>query len=65
MAEFDIHAVTDITGFGLGGHALEMAEGSGVTLEIRTDDVPMMSEALENVRKRDANRCQRRQSGVD
>ena len=47
MADFDIHAVTDITGFGLGGHALEMAEGSGVTLEIRTDDVPMMSEALE------------------
>lgn len=46
MAGFDIHAVTDITGFGLGGHALEMAEGSGVTLEIRTDDVPMMSEAL-------------------
>lgn len=47
MADFDIHAVTDITGFGLGGHALEMAEGSGVTLEIRSDDVPMMSEALE------------------
>ena len=47
MADFDIHAVTDITGFGLGGHALEMAEGSKVTLEIRTDDVPMMSEALE------------------
>jgi selenide,water dikinase len=47
MADFDIHAVTDITGFGLGGHALEMAEGSRVTLEIRTDDVPMMSEALE------------------
>ena len=47
MADFDIHAVTDITGFGLGGHALEMAEGSDVTLEIRADDVPMMSEALE------------------
>ena len=47
MAGFDSHAVTDITGFGLGGHSLEMAEGSDVTLEIRTDDVPMMSEALE------------------
>ena len=47
MADFDIHAVTDITGFGLGGHALEMAEGSEVTLEIRTDDVPFMHEALE------------------
>ena len=51
MAGFDIHAVTDITGFGLGGHALEMAEGSGVTLEIRTDDVPIMREALEMYQK--------------
>ena len=51
MADFDIHAVTDITGFGLGGHALEMAEGSKVTLEIRTDDVPTMSEALEMYEK--------------
>ena len=51
MADFDIHAVTDITGFGLGGHALEMAEGSGVTLDIRTDDVPIMREALEMYQK--------------
>ena len=51
MADFDIHAVTDITGFGLGGHALEMAEGSDVTLEIRVDDVPMMCEALEMYQK--------------
>ena len=51
MAGFDIHAVTDITGFGLGGHALEMAEGSNVTLEIRTDDVPIMREALEMYQK--------------
>ena len=51
MADFDIHAVTDITGFGLGGHSLEMAEGSDVTLEIRTDDVPIMREALEMYQK--------------
>ena len=51
MADFDIHAVTDITGFGLGGHALEMAEGSNVTLEIRADDVPIMREALEMYQK--------------
>ena len=51
MADFDIHAVTDITGFGLGGHALEMAEGSDVTLEIRADDVPIMREALEMYQK--------------
>ena len=51
MSDFDIHAVTDITGFGLGGHALEMAEGSDVTLEIRVDDVPIMREALEMYEK--------------
>ena len=51
MADFDIHAATDITGFGLGGHALEMAEGSDVTLEIRTDKVPIMREALEMYQK--------------
>ena len=30
-----MHAITDVTGFGLLGHALEMARGSGVTLDIR------------------------------
>jgi len=29
-----VHAVTDVTGFGLAGHALEMARGSGLTAEI-------------------------------
>lgn len=46
LARFDIHAVTDITGFGLAGHAFEMAKGSGVTLEIQIADVPTMREAL-------------------
>ncbi len=46
LARFDIHAVTDITGFGLAGHAFEMAKGSGVTLEILVADVPTMREAL-------------------
>ncbi len=44
---FDVHAATDITGFGLAGHALEMAEGSGMTLAIEVDAVPLMHEALE------------------
>jgi selenide,water dikinase len=33
----DVHAVTDVTGFGLLGHALEMARGCGATVEIDAD----------------------------
>ncbi len=47
LARFDVHAATDITGFGLAGHALEMAKGSGVTIEIEVDSVPVLPEALE------------------
>lgn len=46
MAGFDIHAATDITGFGLSGHGYEMAKGSEVCLEIRIEDLPVMDEAL-------------------
>jgi selenide, water dikinase len=41
----DVHAITDVTGFGLLGHALEMARGSELKLLIRSGDVPMMTEA--------------------
>ena len=41
----DVHAITDVTGFGLLGHALEMARGSSLTLAIRADDLPLLSEA--------------------
>lgn len=44
---FEVNSVTDITGFGFLGHAAEMAKGSGVTLEIFSGDVPVMSEAEE------------------
>lgn len=41
MAETaDVHACTDVSGFGFLGHALEMAEGSGVGMRIRAEDVP-------------------------
>ena len=47
MSRFTIHGATDITGFGLAGHALEMALGSKVSLEIDLSKVPIMREALE------------------
>jgi selenide,water dikinase len=37
-----IHAVTDVTGFGLAGHGAEMAEGSGVTIEIELAALPVI-----------------------
>jgi selenium donor protein len=36
------HAVTDVTGFGLVGHARELAAGSGLTARIRLRDVPLL-----------------------
>lgn len=45
MLEFEAHACTDITGFGLLGHALGMARASGVLLRFRFDDLPKYDEA--------------------
>ncbi len=42
-----VRAGTDITGFGLIGHGIELAEASGVRLEIRFEQVPLFSAALE------------------
>jgi selenide, water dikinase len=41
----DVHAITDVTGFGLLGHALEMARGSNVALVISAQDVPLLPQA--------------------
>jgi selenide,water dikinase len=40
-----VHAITDVTGFGLLGHGLEMARGSHLRLIIRADSVPLLSQA--------------------
>ncbi len=42
-----VRSVTDVTGFGLIGHAYEMAEASGVTLEINAGSVPLIGRTLE------------------
>lgn len=42
-----VNSLTDITGFGLLGHALEMAEGSGVTIKIDSKSVPLLKGTLE------------------
>jgi selenide,water dikinase len=47
MRDFEVHAATDVTGFGLAGHCFEMARGSNVTLKIDMDSIPIMREALE------------------
>jgi len=44
-----VHACTDITGFGLAGHASEMALASGCVLEIDVNAVPLLDGALELV----------------
>ena len=41
----DVHAITDVTGFGVLGHGLEMARGSRATAVIRFGDLPLLGEA--------------------
>lgn len=49
MLRFDVHGCTDVTGFGLLGHAREMAVASGVTIEIEAASVPLLPGAMEAV----------------
>ncbi|MDO4267359.1 MAG: selenide, water dikinase SelD [Eubacteriales bacterium] len=45
LDRYEIHACTDVTGFGLAGHSLEMAKGSRVCLEIYGGSLPLQPEA--------------------
>ena len=49
--DFDIHACTDITGFGIIGHALEMAKGSKMQINLFYDKLPFYPNALQMYRK--------------
>ena len=41
MQKYGVRGATDITGFGLAGHALKMARGSGVTIRLNMESVPL------------------------
>jgi selenide,water dikinase len=51
MLRHEVHAATDITGFGLAGHASKLADGSGVTLRIEESDLPLLPGALDCCRE--------------
>ncbi len=48
MANYNVHACTDITGFGLIGHLSEMVIGSKMSVEIDASAVPLIEGAIEN-----------------
>ncbi|ABL70807.1 MULTISPECIES: selenide, water dikinase SelD [Paracoccus] len=43
----DVHAITDVTGFGILGHGLEIARGARLRLRLRLTDLPLLSRAAE------------------
>ena len=47
MVKYTVHSCTDVTGFSLLGHSLEMAQGSDVTINLLTDKIPYHREAYE------------------
>jgi selenide, water dikinase len=46
-----VHALTDITGFGLAGHLLELCRGSRLGAEVQFDALPLIAEAVEWVKE--------------
>ena len=50
MVKYEVHACTDVTGFGLLGHGYEMAQGSGVGMTLDVDAIDLIPESLELAR---------------
>ena len=44
---FTVHACTDVTGFSLMGHSVEMASASDVTIHIKAYDIPLFDDVIE------------------
>ena len=51
MVEYGAHACTDVTGFGLAGHLVAMAQGSGVLAEVDLSALPVFATAAEGLEK--------------
>ncbi len=51
LAGREVHAATDVTGYGLVGHACELAQSSGVTLVFRPSEIPVLDGVMELARK--------------
>ncbi len=52
MQEIGVNGCTDITGFGLLGHAFEMAKASNVTFKIESKFVPLLPEVIELIKQK-------------
>jgi selenide,water dikinase len=52
MQEFGANGCTDITGFGLLGHAFEMAKASNVTFKIKSEGVPLLPDVIKLIEQK-------------
>jgi selenide,water dikinase len=51
LSEMDgVHAITDVTGFGLGGHLLEICRGSRLDCTVEFEKLPLIAEAVTHVK---------------
>jgi selenide,water dikinase len=59
MQEVGANGCTDVTGFGLIGHAFEMAKASNLTFKINSDEVPLLPDVLELIEQKMLTRADR------
>jgi len=52
MVKHGANACTDVTGFGLLGHAFEMAKGSNLTLQIDSQSIPLLPDVIDLIRQK-------------
>jgi len=61
---YDVHSCTDITGFGIMGHAFEMAKGSKVRIELSYDRLPFHPHAFDMYRKGETTGSNKSNRGI-